>query len=870
MPNVSSLTPTLSSASSPGAATSSAHGAVPSLLNPILGREEEVERILRHLDRDDLRLLTLLGPGGVGKTRLALEVMRRAGGDFAHGARFVSLAPMREHALVPFAVAQALGIQQSGALPVTDVLTAWLGPRHLLLALDNMEQVIAAASPWLADLLASCPRLTVLATSRIALNITGEHRYRVPPLPVPDSSATDRLDAYASVALFGQRARAVRSDFALDAVNSGAIAEICTRLDGLPLAIELAAARVNVFSPAEILARLTDRLTLLTGHVRDAPPRLRSLRDAIGWSYDLLTSEEREFHARLSVFVGGFSLEAATHMASQAQGYADQPDTADRIGALIDQSLVERVDGASGTRFRMLETIREYGLAYLAEQGQLDAAHDAHAAYYGQMAVQAEEGLKGPDQARWLDRLEDEHGNLREAMAWLTAQNRVPAAIELFSNIIHFMHVRAHFTEWGQLLDGWFALPELGHRTRTRALALFASGLRTASLGEPVPAIRSLGEALELFRELADPKNILFSLNVLSFAYWTASDMDHARVANDEWMPMATHLGDTRSQALALYVLANIVWYEGDLERARQLFEEALAVARRAGDQWVTGMALGTLGRLTLDLGGKTSDAETLLNEAQIIQEELGDRRNLPVGYNNLAIIARIQGNLDAAESHIQAGMAIAQATGQVIAEADCHLESGIVARLRGELERSVRELQQAVRLFQPTRDAPDIAECLKAFAATAFAAGDALATACFLGGADALLRDIEPLPHTTRFVDEHGRLMDSVRAVLGQAAFDRAHAEADGWSMDDAVTAALAFDPGEGQPEQTGLVHGLSPRELDVLRLMANGLTNQQIADELFLSRRTVTSHVASILGKLDLSSRTAAAAFAIRGGIA
>nr|MBA2469024.1 tetratricopeptide repeat protein [Chloroflexia bacterium] len=627
MSDASLLAPTSSAASSPGVA----RGAAPAPLNPILGRDDEIERTLRHLDRDDLRLLTLLGPGGVGKTRLALEVMRLAGGDFAHGARFVSLAPVREPVLVPFAVAQALGIQESGALAVTELLTAWLEPRHLLLVLDNMEQVIAAASPWLTDLLASCPRLTVLATSRIALNITGEQRYRVPPLPVPDPSATDRLDAYASIALFAQRAQAVQADFALDSGNMGTIADICTRLDGLPLAIELAAARLSVFSPVEILARLTDRLTLLTGHVRDAPPRLRSLRDAIGWSYDLLTPEERKFHARLAGFVGGFSLEAATHMAALSPV---QPDTADRIAALIDQSLVERVDGASGTRFRMLETIREYGLAYLAEQGQLDAARDAHAAFYQQVAVQAEDGLKGPDQVRWLRRLDDEHGNLREAMSWLTARDRVPEAVELFSNITHFMHVRAHFTEWGQLLDGWFALPELGHRTRTRALALLADGLKTASLGEATPAIRSLGEALKLFRELADPKNVLFSLNALSFAYWTASDLDHARVANDECLPMATHLGDTRNQARALNVLANIVWHEGDPERARRLFEKALAVARRAGDQWVIGMALGALGRLALDTGEDMRAAARLLNEGRTIQEALGDRRNLPVEYD--------------------------------------------------------------------------------------------------------------------------------------------------------------------------------------------------------------------------------------------
>ncbi|MDQ3655306.1 MAG: hypothetical protein M3457_09520 [Chloroflexota bacterium] len=459
------------------------------------------------------------------------------------------------------------------------------------------------------------------------------------------------------------------------------------RLDGLRLAIELAAARVNVFSPLEILSRLSDRFSLLTGHVRDAPPRLRSLRDAIGWSYDLLSVGERDLHSRLAVFVGGFSMDAAEFVAVSSPGPADGRDTSDMVAILIDQSLVERVDGAGGTRFRMLETIREYGLAYLAERNALKAARYAHAAYYQQMAVQAEAGLKGPDQAQWLKRLEDEHGNPREVMSWLTVNDRVPEAVELIHNIGHFMHVRAHFTEWGHLLDGWLALPELRDRTRTRALALLADGLRAANLGEPGPAIRSLEEALELFREHSDTKRVVLSLNLLSFAYLTAGDMERARAAHGERMAMANQIGDARDQALALMNRSNILWQEDDLPCTRQVLEGSLAVARQAGDQWMIGMALGMLGRLALDHDKDMNAAETLINESLTIQEELGDRRNLPVEHGELAMIARSQGNLDAAESHIQMGMSIAQATGQVVFEAVTHLDLGIVARLRNELE---------------------------------------------------------------------------------------------------------------------------------------------------------------------------------------
>ncbi len=873
MPDIPPLVPTDLPTPTPDVASSEAEHALPSPLNAILGRDEEIERIRLLLDRDGVRLLTLLGPGGVGKTRLALEVMRKAGDDFAHGAHFVPLAPVRDHALVPFAVAKALGIQESGGLPTPEVLTAWFRPRHLLLVLDNLEQVVAAASPWLTDVLGSCPRLTVLVTSRIALNVTGEQRHHVPPLAVPDPSDAYRLDDYASVALFVQRARAVQSSFTVTSANLGTIAEICMRLDGLPLAIELAAARLNVFSPAELLARLTDRFGLLAGNLRDAPPRLRSLRDAIGWSYDLLTPQEQLVHSRLSVFVGSFSLDASEFVAASSPELAVGLDTSGMVATLIDQSLVERADGSAGTRFRMLETIREYGLAWLAERGQLDAARDAHAAYYKQLAIQAEAGLKGPDQVWWLNRLEDEHGNLREAMTWLTTRNCVPEAIELFSNITHFMHVRAHFTEWGQLLDEWFALPKLGCPTRTRAQALLADGLRTSTLGEPASTIRSLEEAVELFQELGDLKMVTSSLHVLSFAHWAADDLDRARVANDESMQLATRLGDTWTQTQNLWVRANIVWYGGDTQRARQLLGEALAVARLAGNQCLIGLVLGTLGGLAVDTGEDMAAAAALFHESMAIQEALGDQRNVPIQHLYLAMIARLQGDLDTAESHIETGMAMAQATGQAISEAVFHLELGIVAHLRHERERSVRELRQAVRLFQPARYAPDLAECLKVYAAVAYEAGEAAAAARFLGGADALLCGIQTPPYVTRLFDVHAHLPDTLRGKLGQAAFERTYAEAEGWSVDDAVAAALAFELAPGpadQPDETGPVHGLSPRELDVLRLMANGLSNQQIADELFLSRRTVTSHVTHILGKMDLASRTAAVSLAIRAGIA
>lgn len=838
------------------------------LANPILGRDGEIDHVRVHLDGEGVRVLSLLGPGGVGKTRLALEVMRQAGDDFAHGSGFVSLAAVRDHALVPFAVAQSLGIQESGSLQITELLATWLRSRHFLLVLDNMEQVVQAASPWLVDLLVQCPRLKVLVTSRIPLDISAEQRFRVPPLPVPDLNLTPILDGYASVELFPQRAHAIRADFAVDAGNREAIAEICTRLDGLPLAIELAAARINVFSPAEILSRLTNRLNLLTGDRRDAPPRLRSMRDAIGWSYDLLSAPEQDLFSRLAVFVGDFSLDAADAVTASQPGAGTIS-----VASLIDQSLIDRIEGVDETRFRMLETIREYGLAQLAERDELVAARDAHAAFYQGMAIQARAGLRGPNQAWWLRRLEVEHGNLREAMSWLTTTDRVPEAVELFSQILYLMLVHAHFSEGRQLLADWFARAELEGRTRTRALALHADGLLAVNLGEAASAIASLMEALELFREFGDREMTIFSLNVLKFAYSTSCDVQRARVANDECLPIARATGDARDLALALNHHATICWDEGDPHRAREVFEEGLAVARRGGDLWMVAIALGSLGLLALDIDNDLSRAHRLFNESMTIQEGLGDKRSLPVTHNNLAAVARAQGDLELAQAHLRMSASIAQETGQEASEAFAHLDLSEIARLQDDLQRSAWELRQGFSLLQRLPQPPDIAASLDEAAALALAIGDAPQAARFLGASNSSLREGEASIRISWPLGEHGRLAAHARELVGETPFERYYAEARAWSADDAVAAVLAWElPTTVSRHSAEAIptHRLSARELDVLRLMANGLSNQQIADDLFLSRRTVTSHVTSILGKLDLRPRTQAVAFAIRSGIA
>jgi len=435
------------------------------------------------------------------------------------------------------------------------------------------------------------------------------------------------------------------------------------------------------------------------------------------------------------------------------------------------------------------------------------------------------------------------------------------------------MLIHAHFSEGRQFLEDWLTRAELRHRTRVRALALLADGLLSANLGESVSVIGSLREAVELFRELGDRAMTIFSLNVLTFAYSTSGDIERSRDANDEGLPMAREAGDARDLSLALNHLAHNRWDEGDPHRARQGFDEGLAVARRAGDLWMIAISLISLGLLALIIDKDLGRAKRLFDESRTIQEGLGDKRSLPVTHCNLPAVARAQGDFELAKTHLRMSSSTAQETGQAFAEACAHLDLSAVARLQDDLERSVWELRQALSLFQRSPHPPDLAACLDELAALALAASDAPQAARFLGASDSLLSKREASVRMTWPPDEHARLIEQARAMLGETTFDRLHAEAQGWSVDDAAAGALAYElPAavSGQPADATPAHGLSPRELEVLRLMANGHSNQHIADELFLSRRTVTSHVTSILGKLDLTSRTQAVAFAIRGGIA
>jgi predicted ATPase len=471
-------------------------GAVPVPATPLVGRNDDAAAVGDLVGAEGVRLVTLTGPGGVGKSRLAVEVAQRVGPGFEDGVRFVELGSVRAAELVTAAIAAALGLSTSGGRLITD-LKSYLRARRLMLVLDNFEQVMGAA-PLVAKLLRAAPGVVALVTSRMVLRLNGEHEFPVPPLPVPPIGAggdAAEVQRWASVRLFVQRAQAASAGFELTSGNAAAVAEICRRLDGLPLAIELAAARVRLLPPQALLARLDDRMGLLTGGARDLPERQRTLRTTLDWSFDLLSGGERALFARLGVFAGTFDLPAAEAVGAAAADPAD-PGRAghvmDTLGSLVDSSLVRPQTRDGEPRFGLLETIREYALERLRDGADWREAHDRHAAYFRALAEPAPAELQGPGQLAWLDRLETEHGNLGAAMSWLVEQDQLEAAIQLSWATWRFWWLRGHAGELASYVDILAKSEHLPPRQRALALSgtgfgLFASGDQATPPGIAAP-----------------------------------------------------------------------------------------------------------------------------------------------------------------------------------------------------------------------------------------------------------------------------------------------------------------------------------------------------------------------------------------------
>jgi predicted ATPase/serine/threonine protein kinase len=620
----------------------------------LVGREKEVAAARELLLRQDVRLITVTGPAGIGKTRLAVEVANGLVERFPGGTHFVPLASLSDPGLIASAIVQTLGIREAGSQSLLEILKENLQDSlraPMLLLLDNFEHLVQAA-PTVAELLAVAPGLKIMVTSRAALHVYGEHEFPVPPLALPDSRATPSVEAlsqYPAVALFVQRAVAAKPDFELNRENARAVTEICAQLDGLPLAIELAAARVKVLSPSSMRARLTSRLKLLTGGARDMPQRQQTLRAAIDWSYDLLSPAEQKLFRRLSVFVGGCTLEGVEAVCD-TKGDLDL-DLLDGMASMVDKSLLQRVEQANGeSRFVMLETIREYALEKLGASEEKPLTKRAHAAYCLVLAEEEATEQSSAGRAEWLERLALEHDNFRAGLEWLTETGDAEWGLRLGTALFRFWEAREYLAEGRGRLDKLLKIAGAGAQTKARERAVFAAGVLAGEQGDYASSDALLREGLDIARQLRDNQGVAVSLNALAVNAQDLGDVAVAHSLFEESLALWRESGDQKAVARSLSNLANVAKLQGDYPRARSLYAECLSIFRGLGDRIGVAWSLDHQGDVARDQGDSAA-ARILYEQGLKIFRELGDRWGIASTLADLGSLAREQANYPTARS---------------------------------------------------------------------------------------------------------------------------------------------------------------------------------------------------------------------------
>ncbi len=876
---------------------------VPAPLTSIIGREAEIKNICALISRPEIRLLTLLGPGGIGKTRLCIDAAVHMRSSFVDGVCFVTLAPIRNPTLVLLTIAQALCISETETQSLSHIVTTYLNKKQILLVLDNFEQVLMATHV-LADILESCPAVKILVTSRATLHIQSEQEFHVQPLALPSLDQLPEyamLTRYAAVELFLQRVQAQIPDFQITPANAQAIAEICVQLDGLPLAVELAAARIKLLPPQALLTRLSRRLQLLTSGQRTLPLRQQTLRNTLKWSYDLLDAREQQLFRRISVFAKGCSLDALEQLSATLGDTAET--VLDDASSLVDKSLLLQTEQEGGEpRLMMLETIREYGLERLAESGETELVLRAHANYYLMLAEKAEPELEGPQQAIWIMQLEREHNNLQAVLLWSVApiadteqqekRARQEIALRLIVALRRFWLVRGYISEGQNFLEHALAISEDNTVTLIYAKALLTLGMLTSIQGDYDRAGELCTKSLEIFRKLRDSRSVAKALYQLGRLAWMRGDLKLARSLAEDALIHSRKSGHEGSIAWSLFRLARLLIEQGEYVRGHALLEENLVLHKKMGNKRAMAASLYHLAWVHLITQSDPNTVHTLSTQAQSIFKEVRDKEGIAYSLYLSGRLAFSQNDIMTAQMQVQES--------EILFREMQHKEGiawtlsllGRIATDQYIYDKAHTLYKEALEIARELDHQGLLAFCIEGLAAliatqtiqeregeedskkpTLHNVNDKFSAnlywAAQLWGSAKALRDASSLPLAPIDHAIYERSITAIRNQLGQDLFIKACSEGQMMLPQQALnkpgSKKIAITA-QTHSSKTSLSSGLTSREIEVLKLVAQSLTSTQIAEQLTLSPLTVNSHVRSIYNKLGVTSRSGATRYAIK----
>ncbi len=825
----------------------------------------------------DIRLVSLIGPGGVGKTRLGLAVANNLLDVFADKVYFVSLASINDPDLVIPAIAQPLGIKETGEQPLLEWLKAYIRDVPILLVLDNFEQVLKAA-PKLSELLTACQHLKFLITSRTALHVRDEHEFPVLPLTLPDLNhppTGEVLSQYAAVALFLERARSVKPNFQMTASNARTIAEICVHLDGLPLAIELAAARMKLLSPQALLARFDQRLAVLTNGARDVPVRQQTIRNTIAWSYGLLGAAEQQIFRRLSVFASGWTLEAAGTVCAALDGSKNDVVLLDRVNALLNNSLLYRMDvEEEEPHFAMLEIIREFALEALAESGELNVAQGAHASYYLSLVLAGLGRLEEVWQGEWLERIERELDNLRAALQYTLEQmetgHNSTLALRLGGTLTPFWLWSGHWSEGLTFLERALMKRE-DVEEAVLAKALVSAGKLAFQRGDYERAETLAKESQALFNEMRDTRGGASALEILGMVSWNKGNLSSAHTLLEEALALYKQTNDKEGMVNSLFALAWLARGQGNYKHAQALCKESLALSNDLGYLGGVADAKLLMAQILFDTQAAQNIVRLQVENVLDLYRQVADKEGIAACFHLLGQITLLQGDIEEARSWFEQSVEKHKELGHLAGMAWAVSGLARVAFTQSDLTGAYSCYEESLALARALGDQELLVNCMEGLAMVVSMQGKHVWAAQIWGAAE-VLRETIGQPHAPAERMMYESAIKDVHRQLGEREFAAAYERGRLMSPDQVLQERVSITPLSLSPSTPVLRKipksdpaGLTPREVEVLRLVAMGMTNEQVANQLVISPRTVDTHLTSIYGKIGVSSRSAATRYAM-----